>query len=85
MASVVDICNGSLNQLGASTIISLTEILKMQDYVMHDTHKYEIAYSDLTLGIVYKNEYSSHLIQLLQLGDSVTNLPYLQIVYEFSE
>jgi len=25
MASVVDICNGSLNQLGASTIISLTE------------------------------------------------------------
>jgi hypothetical protein len=25
MASVVDICNGSLNQLGASTILSLTE------------------------------------------------------------
>ena len=25
MASVVDICNGALNQLGASTILSLTE------------------------------------------------------------
>ena len=25
MASQVDICNGALNQLGASTIISLTE------------------------------------------------------------
>ena len=25
MASVVDICNGALNQLGASTILTLTE------------------------------------------------------------
>ena len=25
MASIVDICNGSLNQLGATTIVSLTE------------------------------------------------------------
>ena len=25
MASIVDICNGSLNQLGASTILTLTE------------------------------------------------------------
>ena len=25
MASVVDICNGALNQLGATTIVSLTE------------------------------------------------------------
>ena len=25
MASVVDICNGALNQLGATTILSLTE------------------------------------------------------------
>jgi hypothetical protein len=25
MASIVDICNGSLNQLGATTILSLTE------------------------------------------------------------
>jgi hypothetical protein len=25
MASIVDICNGALNQLGATTILSLTE------------------------------------------------------------
>ena len=55
----------------------------MQDYVMHDIHRYEIAYSDITLGIVCKNEFSSLLIQQLLLGDSLINLPYLQTVYEF--
>ena len=52
MASVVDICNGALNQLGASTILSLTEDSKKQDFATQDTHKLEIVYLDLIPGIV---------------------------------
>jgi hypothetical protein len=39
MASIVEICNGSLNQLGATTILSLTEDSKMLDFVTQDLHK----------------------------------------------
>jgi hypothetical protein len=56
MASVVDICNGALNQLGATTILSLTEIQKMHDCATQDTHKLEIHYLDHILGTVYKKE-----------------------------
>jgi hypothetical protein len=55
----------------------------MQDYVMHDTLKYEIQYSDLTLGIVYKNEFNLQQIQTHLHGDSPNNIPSLQIAYEF--
>ena len=39
MASTVEICNGALNQLGATTILSLTEDSKTQDFVIKDTLK----------------------------------------------
>jgi hypothetical protein len=56
----------------------------MQDYVMHDTLKYEIQYSDLTLGIVYKNEFNLQQIQTHLHGDLPNNIPSLQIVYDCS-
>ena len=52
MASVVDICNGALNQLGASTILTLTEDSKNARLATQDIHKLEIVYLDLILGIV---------------------------------
>jgi hypothetical protein len=38
MASVVDICNGALNQLGATTILSLTENFKKCTTVQFKIH-----------------------------------------------
>jgi hypothetical protein len=38
MASVVDICNGALNQLGATTILSLTRKFKKCTTVQFKIH-----------------------------------------------
>jgi hypothetical protein len=57
MASIVDICNGALNQLGATTILSLTEdsknarLCNARYTQVRDAH-----YLDHTLGTVYRKE-----------------------------
>ena len=50
MASVVQICNSALNQLGASSITALTETLKTQEYVMKDMKQLEMRFIVHILG-----------------------------------
>ena len=54
MASVVDICNGALNQLGASTILTLTEDSKNARLLNARYTQVRDSLFRNILGIVYK-------------------------------
>ena len=56
MASVVDICNGALNQLEQLLFFHLQKIQRTQDFATQDIHKLETHYLDHILGTVYRNE-----------------------------
>ena len=77
MASIVDICNGSLNQLGATTIVSLTEDSKnarlcnarftqIRDSVFR-SHPWNCLQNKIRTRIIY---------YILPHGDIVLNMTY---------
>ena len=56
MASVVEICNGSLNQLGATTILSLTEDSKNARLCNQRYTQVRDSVLDHILGTAYKKD-----------------------------
>lgn len=78
MASVVQICNGALNQLGASTILTLTEDSKNARLCNARYENVRDAVFRHHPWNCLQKEFNYQQIQLHLLGDLLHNLPYLQ-------
>ena len=82
MASVVQICNSALNQLGAASITALTDNSKMQDYAMKDIVVRDAVFRSHPWNCPIKRQQLAQLL-ILQLMVLVMSFLYQVLLKSF--